>query len=32
MPNEELIEKGLKTRRQVLGADYVDANLEGLTS
>ena len=29
MPDEELFEKGLKTRRQVLGAKYVDANLAG---
>jgi len=27
MPNNELFEKGLKTRRQVLGDKYVDANL-----
>ena len=26
MPDEELFEEGLKTRRQVLGAKYVDAN------
>lgn len=25
--NKELFEKGLKTRREVLGADYVDASL-----
>src|SRR5207344_1710991 len=29
MPDNELFEKGLKTRRQVLGAKYVDANLAG---
>ena len=27
MPNNELFEKGLKTRRQVLGDKYVDAIL-----
>ncbi|MGB8520982.1 MAG: carboxymuconolactone decarboxylase family protein [Candidatus Tumulicola sp.] len=29
MADNELFEKGLETRRQVLGAKYVDANLEG---
>jgi hypothetical protein len=29
MADNELFEKGLKTRRQVLGAKYVDANLAG---
>ena len=29
MANDELFEKGLKTRKQVLGAKYVDANLSG---
>ena len=27
MGEDQLFEKGLKTRKQVLGADYVDANL-----
>ena len=27
MADNELFEKGLKTRKQVLGAEYVDANL-----
>ena len=26
--NKELFEKGLKVRREVLGADYVDASLK----
>ena len=30
MAHNELFEKGLKTRKQVLGAEYVDANLSGL--
>jgi 4-carboxymuconolactone decarboxylase len=29
MADNELFEKGLKTRRKVLGAEYVDANLAG---
>jgi 4-carboxymuconolactone decarboxylase len=29
MAGDELFEKGLKTRKQVLGAEYVDANLAG---
>lgn len=29
MTDSELFEKGLRTRKQVLGADYVDANLAG---
>ena len=29
MADNELFEKGLKTRKQVLGAEYVDANLAG---
>jgi hypothetical protein len=29
MVDSELFEKGLETRRQVLGAKYVDANLAG---
>jgi 4-carboxymuconolactone decarboxylase len=29
MANDELFEKGLKTRKQVLGAKYVDANIVG---
>jgi len=29
MTSEELFEKGLEMRKQVLGAEYVDANLEG---
>ena len=29
MVNDELFEKGLEVRREVLGAEYVDANLVG---
>ena len=29
MADNELFEKGLETRRKVLGAEYVDANLAG---
>jgi len=29
MSNNELFEKGLETRKQVLGAEYVDSNLAG---
>ena len=29
MTSDELFEKGLEMRKQVLGAEYVDANLEG---
>ena len=29
MADNELFEKGLKTRKQILGAEYVDANLAG---
>lgn len=29
MANNELFEKGLEVRREVLGAEYVDANLAG---
>src|SRR5262249_32016220 len=29
MANNELFEKGLETRKQVLGAEYVEANLAG---
>ena len=29
MAGDELFEKGLKTRKQVLGAEYVEANLAG---
>ena len=29
MTNNELFEKGLEVRREVLGAEYVDANLAG---
>ncbi len=30
--NKELFEKGLKVRREVLGAEYVDASLKGADS
>jgi hypothetical protein len=30
MAGDELFQKGLKARRQVLGAEYVDANLAAL--
>jgi 4-carboxymuconolactone decarboxylase len=29
MADNDLFEKGLKTRKQVLGSKYVDANLAG---
>src|SRR5258705_10491078 len=29
MADDELFEKGLKTRKQVLGSEYVEANLSG---
>jgi hypothetical protein len=32
MADSELFEKGIETRRQVLGAKYVDANLAGSMS